>query len=178
VSNWLLKEFEPGDLARSGLVSDKGRLIFGSHRIMLPYLFKGAITYLRGRYFDREEKTSGDFSKYLGLKNDALGVNTAKRFFNVDVLCKMLPGEKLFVTEGEFDAIVLSKNANVVAVPGVGNLPAEGIMRRLNRFSVVVIPDNDIAGERLIEAIREHVPGARVKRLPDGVKDYTELILN
>lgn len=149
VNQHLKKTFQPEELFASGLVNEKGNLIFAKHRIIIPYLHKGEIIYLRGRYFDAgETKTNGP--KYIGLKNDALNVNTAKRLWNTDVFNNMVNGDRLFITEGEFDAMVLEQEGLFAcAIPGVGNIPGNKWFLKMKGLRVNLMMDNDEAGESL-----------------------------
>lgn len=171
----LNEKFPSGDLLRAGLMSAKGRLKFYFHRILISYLHEGRIVYLRGRYFDGDGNSKTNGAKYLGVADDGLGVNTARRFFNSDVLLRMLDGERLYIVEGEFDAMVLAERYNVIAVPGAGNWP-EHKAAPLRRFAVTVVPDADDAGERLLERVRESIGAVDVKRLNGFAKDVTELL--
>lgn len=180
VNNHLKKEF-PGmrNLQRSGLYNDKGNLIFAAHRIIIPYLHNGEIVYLRARYFDQENNSYTERNKYLGLRNDAINVNTPKRFFNRDVIAKMKPGEKLYIVEGEFDAIVMEGlGYNCIAVPGIGNLPGDNEFKRLLNFDIVFCPDNDEPGEKLSDKINEifwyYSKEIKIKQLPN--KDVTDFV--
>jgi hypothetical protein len=184
IDGHMKKVFATETLKRAGLLSVKGYLIFGAHRIIIPYgNYQGEWVYLRGRYYNRDGRTAPDegnaVGKFLGLKDDGLGVNTARRLYNVQVLLRMVDGARLYVTEGEMDAMMMIQSGrDAVAVPGVGNLPSANKLQRLRRMDVRLIPDNDTAGERLVEAFRERL-GVRftVLRLPEGVKDVSEWFL-
>lgn len=178
VNNHLRKKFDVKELQRAGLVNEKGNLIFAKHRIIIPYINKGQIIYLRARYFDQDFKTHCSGTKYIGLKNDALGVNTAKRLYNTDTLRSMFDFERIYVTEGEFDAIILEQmGLNAVAIPGVGNLP-EKQLKRLLQFTPALCVDNDEAGEtlkmNLTKFFHQNNKEVIIKSLPLGVKDITD----
>jgi|GEM_PF-2182307 DNA primase len=152
VNNHMKKQFDIDDLRRSGLYNEKGNLIFFAHRIIIPYQYNYKIVYLRGRYFDIENNSKTDGNKYLGLRNDALNVNTPKRFWGIDVLKNMLKGENLYLTEGEFDAIVLRANGfNSICIPGSGNFPAKKQFEKLKNYKCIVCPDSDEAGRKMID---------------------------
>ena len=105
---------------------------------------------MRGRYFDGNGSTKSDSMKYIGLRNDGLNVNTPKRFFNADILNEMLPGEKLYIVEGEFDTVAMSSlGYNAVGIPGAGNIPAPGKFMWFTNFKIVLCMDNDEAGTGL-----------------------------
>lgn len=182
VSNHLKKMFDIGDLQRSGLFNDDGNLVFFKHRIIIPYKYNGEIVYLRGRYFMddvRGKMENGKYSKYLGLRNDELNLNTPKRFFNVDVVDKLFDGEHLYITEGEFDTIILHQlGFNSIAIAGVGNIPSDKWLQRLTRFEIYLCPDNDEAGKQLennlVEKFLQFNKEIYTIELP--AKDPTEMV--
>lgn len=186
VNNHLKKRWAVDDLRRAGLFNLKedgsGNLIFYNHRIIIPYLHNKKIVYLRGRYFDADGNTETSSNKYLGLKNDALGVNTPKRFYNSDAM-DLLPGERIYITEGEFDAMLIEDAGfKAIAIPGVGNIPKIEKFEKLKNAEVVFIPDNDEAGGKLqveLTKIFEKMgKGLLIKKLPaKDVTDFAEKIL-
>jgi len=158
VNNHLKKEFSNSELTRAGLISDKGNLIFFNHRIMIPYLYKNTIVYLRGRYFDQDNQTVKEaMMKYLGIKNDAVNVNGSRRFYNIDTLKSCHEGRELYITEGEFDTMMIEQNMfPSVAIPGAGNTPNEGQLNKLLPYKLLVVADNDEAGMRLLQGLKLH----------------------
>ena len=183
VNNHLKKRYDMEDLRRAGLFNLKedgsGNLIFYNHRLIIPYLHNKKIVYLRGRYFDSYNSTKTSSNKYLGLRNDALGVNTPKRFYNIDALTGILPGEKVYITEGEFDAMLLEDlGCRAIAIPGVGNLPKAEKFKLLSKAEVVVCPDNDEAGRKMLDVIqkvfRDMGKEVYVKRFNE--KDVTDFV--
>lgn len=160
VNNHMKKAFDNdiGALQRSGLFNEKGNMVFYHHQILIPYLYSGMPVYLRGRYFkDGSAKTNE--MKYLGVRNDAVDVNTPKRFYNIDVLSSMQPGERIYIVEGEFDVIALSglsPTYNVIGIPGVGNLPSKIMLDRLLPFTIVICVDNDAAGKGLMNELTSY----------------------
>lgn len=181
VSNHLKKCFSLKSLIECGLYNEAGNLIFYSHRILIPYLHKGRIVYLRGRYFDSDNNPVSKKFKYLGLKNDGLNINTPKRFYNRDVLAKMLPGEVIYITEGELDtAAVETMGWNACGVPGAGNIPKLKEMELLKGKKPVLCFDNDNAGSALSSSFAEILKRLRIefyiKELP--CKDANEFLIN
>jgi DNA primase len=158
VNNHLKKEFSNSELTRAGLISDKGNLIFFNHRIMIPYLYKNTIVYLRGRYFDQDNQTVKEaMMKYLGIKNDAVNVNGSRRFYNIDTLNSCHEGRELYITEGEFDTMMIEQNMfPSVAIPGAGNTPNEVQLNKLLPYKLLVVADNDEAGMRLLQGLKLH----------------------
>ena len=177
VSNHLKKKFSLGDLQRSGLYNEKGNLIFFNHKIIIPYKYKNEIVYLRARCI----KQNDGFSKYLGLVNDGLNLNTPKRFYNVDVIEKLFPGEYLYITEGEFDAMMMEDlGYNAIGIPGVGNIPSGFWLKRLFPFKVILVLDNDEPGKQLGRRLQVFF-NDRHKQIFEkqlGAKDVTELVAN
>ena len=186
VNNHLKKRWKLDDLRRAGLFNFKedgsGNFIFYNHRLIIPYLHNNSIVYLRGRYFDADNNTQTSTNKYLGLKNDALGVNTPKRFYNSEALNNLLPGERVYITEGEFDAMLMEDAGfRSIAIPGVGNIPKLEKFAKLKDAEVVFIPDSDEAGSKLqselIKIFEELGNRVSVKKLPaKDVTDYAEKI--
>jgi DNA primase len=179
VNNHMKKTFELERLKKSGLYNDRGNLIFYAHRIIIPYLWKGKIVYMRGRYFDEQGNTNGD-NKYLGLRTDATGVNTPKRFFNLEETNGMKQGEHLYITEGEFDAMAIkAMGFHAVAVPGTGNIPDTPKLKPLLPFAIIVCGDRDAAGEgfldNMIKAFQYWRKDIKVKELPVG-KDPNDFL--
>lgn len=186
VNNHLKKRFPMDDLRRAGLFNIKedggGNLIFYHHRLIIPYLHNKQIVYLRGRYFDVDNNTKTSSNRYFGLRNDALGVNSPKRFYNSDALNDLLPGERVHITEGEFDAMLMEDAGfKTIAIPGAGNIPKIEKFAKLKDAEVVLIPDNDEAGSKLqLELVKIfEAMGNRIsiKKLPaKDVTDYAEQI--
>lgn len=152
LNNHLKKKYRTSDLLRAGLLSnEKKNLIFYKHRILIPYLHNENIVYLRGRYFDQDNNAKTDSNKYMGIKNDQLDLNRSKRFFNNDIIKRMTKGTKLFITEGEFDAMAMdSLGYKAIAIAGAGNIPEKKYFIPLLDFEIVVCKDNDEAGDGLL----------------------------
>lgn len=185
VSGFLTSKWNKEELTRAGLVSDSGNLIFYKHRIIIPYLHRGEIVYLRGRYYDPDHVTPQIVppggNKYFGLRDDGLGVNTARRFFNMDVLKGMRQGERLYLVEGEFDTIVMDQlGYNVIGIPGTGTVNLEKL-DRLKDYEIHIIGDNDKAGNKLLGKIirkfSEMGKSVIQKKLPTGIKDITDFVI-
>lgn len=181
VNNHLKKAFPEPDLRRAGLLSEKGNLIFYNHRLIIPYLHHGEIVYMRGRYFDNKNETNpaSGISKYIGLVNDALDCNRAKRFFNTDVLNNMLNGEKLLIVEGELDSIAgETLGFNTIAIPGANNIPAQNKFKKLLKYDITICGDNDEAGNGMADKLKNIFISLdkeiKIKTLPS--KDINDLL--
>ena len=186
LNNHLKKTFSIGELQRAGLFSEKGNLIFASHLLVIPYLYNGNIVYLRGRYFDKDNNadvskadTSYSTNKYMGLRNDKVDLNRTKRFFNYDVVRTMLKGERLYLVEGEFDAMAITQlGGNALAIPGAGNIPEDKYFIPLLEFDIILCMDSDEAGsglkERLINIFSSYNKKVKSKILP--TKDANDFL--
>ena len=158
--------------------SMKSNLIFAFHRIMIPYysVVPGVdgvkCVYMRARYFDNagSSKPEGG-NKYSALRDDGLGVNMARRFyFPISPLDTLrYPGsvlgdmrgeglamhglmKRLYITEGEMDAMVIKEmlHYNAMAIPGAGNIPPIEKFSRLMQYECISCIDNDAAGQKLL----------------------------
>lgn len=180
-NNHLKKVLPLEQLQKSGLFNEKGNLIFYNHRIVIPYWHGRQVKYLRARFWDQEKGSPAtDKNKYLGLANDGLGLNTPKRFFNADILTRLYEWERLYIVEGEFDCIIMQAviKVNCVAIPGVGNIP-ETRLRQLKNFEVIICPDGDEAGSKMVDKLTAHFQGMgkqfSIKQLP--TKDVNDFVI-
>lgn len=163
----LKSKFSADLLSKSGIVGDKGNLIFYKHTIIIPFLQDDRIVFLQGRRLDQEQP------KYLNLK-------TPVPLYNRDTLKKA--ESKIYIAEGVFDAMMLEQNGyNAVAILGVNNFKPDYV-DLFKELDVILVLDNDEAGERGKEVLSGmfHSKGQGVssKQLPDGVKDITDYFLS
>ena len=170
LSNCLKKHFSKTELITSGVFNDNFRFVFYNHRILIPYCNGEDIKYLRGRYFPNVHEKN---NKYIGVAGF-----TVKRIYNSDILAHLKPGQRLYITEGEFDCQVLFQAGykNVIGIPGVNSLPIdEMINNNLSQYRLFVVGDNDNAGDKMARKVADGL-GVRVKKvkLRNG-KDLTEV---
>lgn len=163
--------FTDEELIISGLINKDGNFVFTYHKILIPYIENHKITYLRGRCID----TKGKFSKYIGLSNFA-GNLSPKRFYNIETLRNINPGDKLIICEGEFDSMIMEQEGFIaVGIPGVTNIPEKQI-QLIKDFDLYVAFDNDDAGkdamQRFVKLINKPIKAIKLKKH----KDITELI--
>lgn len=169
-NNYLKKSFDIETLKLSGLVNDKGNLIFYRHKIIVPFYDNGKVVFLHGRNID------GTHPKYLNL----VGIN--KPIFNQETLTKIKAGDRVYICEGVFDAIRLEQEGyNAVAILGVTDFRPEEV-DQFKPFEVVLALDNDKAGQDRTEVIANSFllkgKGVKVKQLPEGIKDITDYYLS
>jgi DNA primase len=179
---FLKSNFSKEQLLIAGLFTQKKFFIFTYHRVIIPYIENGQIKYLRGRYFYRGSSIpQNSFAKYLGPSNFFVGNLTAKRFFNFDLLKKLVPNEKLFIFEGEFDAMLAAQfGFNSIGIAGVGNFPKdEGTISLLKNFDLFLFFDSDEAGQKAVGEISKFFLDKKIHSIKlRSYKDFTELVRN
>lgn len=171
--SFLKDNFNEDELKISGLFSNKGFFIPSFHRVAIPYLKNGLITYLRFRYFDKQgnDVPLGNFGKYIGVSG-----LSSRRLFNEDVLKTLPYNSDIFICEGEFDTIKLSEiNCNAVGVAGVGNFPNNAV-QLLSSYNIFLVFDNDTAGEKGVADVSGLFNKPVKQVLIKNFKDVTELL--
>ena len=175
-NEFLKSTFLLDKLLESGLLNEKYNLTFWKQTIIIPFVKEGRITTLRARYFfDGSAET--DEAKIRGITG-----HTTKIFFNEERIDKIEQGKKLFITEGEFDCMVLEQNeCNAVGILGVENI-SESMIEQLKGLDVVLCFDNDKAGLEAMQATAKRFllkgQKVRVKELPSNIKDVTDYFIN
>lgn len=164
----LKAKFSLDELQRAGVVSDKGSLIFYKHKIIIPFMSEGRVVFLQGRRTDEGQP------KYLHIKRPV-------PLFNADKIAELEKGNKIYIAEGVFDAMILEQNGyNAVAILGVNNFKPE-YTELFKGLEVVLCLDNDEAGERasneLAKAFLLKGQAVKIKQLPDGIKDISEYFI-
>ena len=161
----LKAKFSKDELQKAGVLSDKGSLIFYKHKVIIPFMSEGRVVFLQGRRTDEGQP------KYLHIKRPV-------PLFNTDKLKELEKGDKVYIAEGVFDAMILEQNGyNAVAILGVNNFKPE-YTELFKGLEVVLCLDNDEAGERatgeLAKIFLLKGQAVTAKQLPDGVKDITD----
>lgn len=179
---FLKSNFSKDQLLIAGLFTQKDFFIFTYHRVIIPYIENGQIKYLRGRFFDRGSSIpQSSFGKYIGLSNSIACNLTAKRIFGVDLLRKLVPNEKLFIFEGEFDTMLATQfGFNSIGIAGVGNFPKdEGTISLLKNFDLFLFFDADESGQRAVGEISKFFLDKKICSIKLKFhKDFSELIKN
>jgi len=154
------------------------RFLFSRHKIIIPLIENGKITALRGRYFYKGQTEPGyHFGKYQST------AGIADKLFNADILKALKKGDRVYLCEGEFDTMILQQHGhNAVGVFGL-NLYNDETIKRLGDFDLMVAFDNDERGRKEGEKIsnifyKQTKREADREKLPDGIKDITELFIN
>lgn len=166
---YLKAKFSKDELKQAGVIGEKGNLLFYKHKVIIPFISGGRITFLQGRRLDEAPP------KYLHISRPV-------PLFNADILSRLKSGDKVYICEGVFDAMMLEQNGyNAVAILGVNNFKPEtaGLFKGLK---IVLSLDNDEAGQRATNELAKMflIKGQAVKskQLPKGIKDISEYFIN
>lgn len=178
---FLINKFFLEGLKELVLFDSKNRFHFSKHKIIIPLIENGKITALRGRYFYKGQTDPETYKHFfVGKYQSTAGVGG--KLFNADILKTLKKGERVYLCEGEFDTMVLQQHGhNALGVLGVGNYNDETI-KRLGDFDLMVAFDDDERGRKEAEKISNifYKQTRRVadrEKLPDGIKDITELFI-
>ena len=103
--------------------------------------------------------------------------------YNLPVVGRLKPGEKLFITEGCSDCwAMLSAGHKAIAIPSATLLKPEdkqllADIERQYQVEFHMFPDQDAPGESLFLQLREILPHLVHHQLPPGCKDFSEYYL-
>lgn len=103
--------------------------------------------------------------------------------YNLPVVKRLKPGERLFITEGCSDCwAMLSSGHKAIAIPSATLLKPEDkqLLVDIGRHYQVefhMFPDQDVPGESLFMQLREMLPQLVHHQLPPGCKDFSEYYL-
>ena len=103
--------------------------------------------------------------------------------YNLPVIRRLKPGERLFITEGCSDCwAMLSDGHKAIAIPSATLLKPEDKqlltdIGREYRVEFHMFPDQDVPGESLFMQLREMLPQLVHHQLPPGCKDFSEYYL-
>ena len=136
------------------------------------------------------EKSSTDFTDSASHRKE----QDAPRFrfpygarcsiYNLPVIRRLKPGERLFITEGCSDCwAMLSAGHKAIAIPSATLLKPEDKqlltdIGRLYQVEFHMFPDQDVPGESLFMQLREMLPQLVHHQLPPGCKDFSEYYLS
>lgn len=103
--------------------------------------------------------------------------------YNLPVVKRLKPGERLFITEGCSDCwAMLSAGHKAIAIPSATLLKPEDkqLLTNIGKLYQVefhMFPDQDVPGESLFMQLREMIPQLVHHQLPPGCKDFSEYYL-
>jgi len=162
----LREKFKESDLLESGVFAiskktQKAYYNFFDCYFLFPFIDDS------GNYFHIQGKSES--RKYVNL--------TGKKVlypYGYHILNELKSGEIIYLTEGLFDTLTLN-NSGLKAIGVLGaNQLKEHYKAILKPYNVVFIGDNDKAGLKLENALKELIPKAIIKRLPIEYKDIND----
>ena len=150
---------------------------------------KKGINWLQIPYFDTDGRLIGIQNRNLDYKKE----QDAPRFrfpygarcsiYNLPVVKRLKPGERLFITEGCSDCwAMLSSGHKAIAIPSATLLKPEdkkwlAEMGELLHTEWHMFPDRDAPGESLFMQLKEILPQLVHHQLPPECKDFSEYYL-
>ena len=169
-NKFMREKFSLEQLRQAGLFNEKGNLIFYYHSLIIPFIEGGRVIFLQGRLTNSQLPVR----KYMHLARSV-------PLYNADRLKTLKRGDKVYLCEGVFDAIMLEQNGyKAVAILGVNNFKPE-MVSLFKGLDVVLCLDNDEAGKQATQGLASvfYLQGQSIKTkaLPDGVKDITEYFI-
>lgn len=134
-------------------------------RLAIPYISFAGITTIRFRALDDSHP------KYLSLPRDVGRIYNTQAFF--------VPGNRIAITEGEFDAMVVHEFGGIPAVGMQGASAWKPLYRKcFTGFEdILVIGDGDESGAKFTDRIVNELDNARPIYLPDG-EDCNSILAN
>lgn len=129
-----------------------------------------------------EEKSSGE-EKEQDAPRFRFPYGARCSIYNLPVVKRLKPGERLFITEGCSDCwAMLSAGHKAIAIPSATLLKPEDKqlltdIGRLYQVEFHMFPDQDVPGESLFMQLREMLPQLVHHQLPSGCKDFSEYYL-
>ena len=151
---------------------------------------KKGINWLQIPYFDTDGRLIGIQNRNLDYKKE----QDAPRFrfpsgarcsiYNLPVIRRLKPGERLFITEGCSDCwAMLSAGHKAIAIPSATLLKPEDKqllmdIERLYQVEFHMFPDQDVPGESLFMQLKEMLPQLVHHQLPPSCKDFSEYYLS
>ncbi|GAA4455944.1 hypothetical protein GCM10023189_24400 [Nibrella saemangeumensis] len=163
------------DLQESGLYNERGNLIFYRHPIIIPYYRNGRIVFLQARVIGAPADTISRYQFLSGVPVE---------LFNQDILPKLGPRNRVYVTEGAFDCMTLTQlGLHAVSLGSVTMFKREWA-KLFRRVEVFFYFDNDDAGKKAaIEfsgTFTQHGISIHTqpRTVPDGYKDVNDYFTN
>ena len=150
---------------------------------------KKGINWLQIPYFDTDGRLIGiqnrnlDYKKEQDAPHFRFPYGARCSIYNLPVVKRLKPGERLFITEGCSDCwAMLSAGHKAIAIPSATLLKPEDKqllvdIGRLYQVEFHMFPDQDVPGESLFMQLREMLPQLVHHQLPPGCKDFSEYYL-
>lgn len=171
-NDYLKEKYAITDLKESGIVNERGNLVFFMHPIIIPYYKDGRIVYLQGRGIGPPQDGSSKYQFLTGIP---------RTIFNIDSLKNLRSNAEIYITEGAFDCMTLVRHGMVAVSLGSAKTFKKEWIKYFRRFRVWIWFDNDATGQSGTRDLMEelHLAGISVGRkyLPDGIKDINDYFL-
>ncbi|MBA4849857.1 CHC2 zinc finger domain-containing protein [Emticicia sp. BO119] len=168
-NDYLKEKYKTEDLIASGIVNERGNLVFFKHPIIIPYYQNDRIVYLQGRTIGEPSEGTNKYQFMTGIP---------RTIFNIDLLKKLPGNSEVYVTEGAFDCMTLFRQGLSAVSLGSAKTFKKEWVKYFKKFKVWIWFDNDDAGKKgTIDLMEElYLNGITVDRkyLPDGIKDINE----
>lgn len=125
-------------------------------RLCIPYLTRAGVVTVRFRALDDSTP------KYMSLPRDTARIFNSPALFSTS--------DRIVITEGEFDAIIVNEFTGVPAVgfPGASSWRSVFAKCFSGYKDVVVVGDGDEAGRKFIASVMESVENSRGVYLGEG----------
>lgn len=168
-NDYLKEKYNTDELIASGIVNERGNLVFFKHPIIIPYYQNGRIVYLQGRTIGEPPEGTSKYQFMTGIP---------RTIFNIDSLKNLRGNAEVYLTEGAFDCMTLFRHGMSAVSLGSAKTFKKEWIKHFKKFKVWVWFDNDTAGQAgTIDLMEElHLNGISVDRkyLPTGIKDINE----
>lgn len=162
----LRNNFEMEELEICGLFKD-GKSSLTDNFIIIPFYEDDFITTIRFRSASETVKI------YRSLYSN-VEESTSKRLLNYNVLKILEPSDNLFITESEFDSMVLTMlGYKAMSCSGTSTIPFESL-KEIKHKNTIYVFDNDSSGDGAIPKICNKLMKPISYLQFYGVKDVTE----
>lgn len=178
------RKLDPKAVAWCRLTSWKDKQ--GTHWLQIPYYdLKGRLIGIQNRNLDYAPPIQGGREE---LSREELGSSVPRFVFppgsqcslyNLPIVNLLHEGDTLFLTEGPSDCwAMLSSGHKAIGIPSATLLKPSQLKKVMSqlpaRVHLHMVPDNDEAGNRLYEQLKQHLPQLIRHQLPKGYKDYSQ----
>lgn len=142
-------------------------------RYSIPNFVDNRLWAIQYRASEKGQEMWGKYISEEGGRN--------KNLFNTQILSSSMP--YVVLTESPLDCLAMKSQGFPCIAKFDGNQGRGAVWdkewsKRLKGIAeVIIVPNNDDAGDLIAKSLMESVPRARAARLPEGVKDLTDLIV-
>lgn len=150
----------------------------GTHWLQIPYYDpKGRLIGIQNRNLDYTSSPKAPMKELV--PRFVFPPGSQCTFYNLPMLSLLQEGDTLFLTEGPSDCwAMMSSGHKAIAIPSATLLKPRQLKKLMSQLPAQVhlhmVPDNDEAGQRLYDQLKEHLPQLVRHQLPPGYKDYAQ----